>query len=157
MNIFYPTHKLLLKKLIETGVDFILVGGYAVNYHGYNRVTGDMDIWIRPDNENKTVLLSALKELDFDENGLLVLNGWNFSTPRHFHIGNQPDLTDFMTFISGVTYREAKQSVLLAKIDGITLPIIHLNHLIQNKIASGRSKDMVDVEYLNKVFNLKKK
>lgn len=157
MNILYPMHRLLLRKMVEKGADFVLVGGYAVNYHGYNRVTGDMDIGIRPDNENKAVLLSALKELDFDDEGLAVLNRQAFTKPRLFHIGEKPDLTDFMRFIAGVKYKEAKQVAVQAFIEGLPISIIHLHHLIQNKTASGRLKDLADVEYLNKIFNLKKK
>ncbi len=152
MNILYDTHKLVLRKLLEKGVDFLLVGGYAVNYHGYNRVTGDMDIWLKPDNKNKEMLISSLKELDFDDEGLAIINGWDFTRPQLFHIGNKPDLTDFMTFISGVNYEQVKKDAIQANIEGIALPIIHLNHLIQNKTASGRLKDLADVEYLNKIF-----
>jgi len=157
MNILYPMHRMLLHKMVEEGVDFILVGGYAVNYHGYNRVTGDMDIWVRPDNETKKVLLSTLKKLEFDEEGLTELEGWDFTKPHLFHIGKEPDLTDFMTFISGVNYAEVKQFAIQAHIEGVTVYIIHLKHLIQNKAASGRLKDLTDIEYLNKIFNLKKK
>ena len=55
MNIFLEEHQEILKALNKNGVDFLLVGGFAVNYHGYNRTTGDMDLWIKPDNENKMI------------------------------------------------------------------------------------------------------
>jgi len=54
MNIFLESHSNLLEKLIKANVEFLIIGGYAVNYYGYNRTTGDLDIWIKPDNFNKT-------------------------------------------------------------------------------------------------------
>ncbi|MDQ3682569.1 MAG: hypothetical protein M3352_05790 [Bacteroidota bacterium] len=157
MNIFYTDHRLILQKMIDNRVDFILVGGYAVIYHGYDRLTGDMDIWIKPDNENKKLLLLALKELEFDEEGISVIDNWDFTKPQLFHIGNKPDLTDFMTHISGVKYETAKQNAIQTTIDGLAMHIIHLNNLIENKQSTGRLKDLVDVEYLKKILALKNK
>ncbi len=85
MNIFYDAHKLVLQKMLDKEVEFILIGGYAVNYYGYNRVTGDMDIWLKPDNSNKTLLLIALQELGFDEEGIMLIDTWDFSKPLFFH------------------------------------------------------------------------
>lgn len=157
MNVLYPMHRLLLRKMVEKEVDFILAGGYAVNYHRYNRVSGDIDIWVRPDNESKKSLLSALRDLDFDDEGLAVLNDWDFTKPQLFHIGKAPDLTDFMTFIAGIGYGEAKQSAVHTTIEDTPLRIIHLQHLIRNKTASGRLKGLSDVEYLTRIFNLQQK
>jgi predicted nucleotidyltransferase len=157
MNIFYAVHKLVLQKLLDKKVSFILVGGYAVNYYGYNRVTGDMDVWLQPDNSNKKLVLIALKELGFDEEGITTIDGWDFTKPQLFHIGKKPYLTDFITHISGVMYDTAKQNAILANIDGLNLYIIHLNNLIENKNATGRLKDLADVEYLQKILILKNK
>jgi len=157
MNIFYDEHRLILKKLLDNKVDFILVGGYAVIYHGYDRLTGDMDIWLKPDNDNKNLLLAALQELGFDEEGLGVIEKWDFTKPQLFHIGNKPDLTDFMTYLSGIKYETAKQNAINANIDGLNFDVIHLNNLLENKKASGRLKDLTDVEHLQKVFNLRNK
>ena len=79
MNIFYQEHRIILKTLLEHRVDFILIGGYAVNYYGYNRVTGDMDIWLAPDNDNKEMLLKALASLGFDEDGINTIRSWDFT------------------------------------------------------------------------------
>jgi hypothetical protein len=124
MNIFYDAHKLVLQKLLDKQVNFILVGGYAVNYYGYNRVTGEMDVWLQPDNSNKKLLLIALPELGFDEEGITIIDSWDFTKPQLFHIGEKPDLTDFMTHISGVKYDIAKRNSTLANIDGL-VPIHH--------------------------------
>ncbi|MBS1746500.1 MAG: hypothetical protein JST21_10065, partial [Bacteroidetes bacterium] len=99
MNIFYREHRNLLEALLKNRVYFILIGGYAVNYYGYNRVTGDMDIWIKPDNNNKELLLQALGSLGFDEEGIETIRTWDFTQAHKFRIGNEnsPDATEFMT------------------------------------------------------------
>ena len=66
VNILHAAHQEILHQLLEYGVDFILIGGYAVIAHGYERTTGDMDLWVRPDNGNKLLLVDALRSLDFD-------------------------------------------------------------------------------------------
>jgi len=66
MNIFLEKHFDLIKKLLEGNVLFILIGGYAVNFHGYNRTTGDLDLWVKPDNENKTKLIAVLTKMGFN-------------------------------------------------------------------------------------------
>jgi hypothetical protein len=58
MNILLEPHKHLLRRLIDFKVDFILIGGYAVNFHGYSRATGDMDVWLKPDNDNRSKFIS---------------------------------------------------------------------------------------------------
>jgi predicted nucleotidyltransferase len=155
MNIFYEEHRIILDKLIDKGIDFILIGGYAVNYHGYNRSTGDMDLWIKPDNANKLLLLAALIEIGYDKEGISTLETWDFTLPQSFYIGNEPERTDFMTHISGVNFNEAKGMIVQANIDGLLLPIIHINTLIQNKKASTRGKDRVDAEYLEKIIQFR--
>jgi len=159
MNIFFKEHQEILATLLKHKVSFMLIGGYAVNYYGYNRVTGDMDIWIEPSNENKELLLQALTAIGFDDDGIAIIRSWDFSVPQLFHIGDssQPDKTEFMTHITGVDYLIAYSNRIMADLDGLMLPIIHYNNLIQNKKSTGRSKDNADVEYLEKITLLKKK
>jgi len=159
MNILYGEHRLVLETLLQHRVDFMLIGGYAVNYYGYNRVTGDMDIWLKPGNENKELLLAALLKLGFDEEGIATIRSWDFNQPQKFSIGNdgRPDRTEFMTHISGVRYEDASLLQLTANIDELALPIIHYNSLIQNKKSTDRIKDAADVEYLERIMHLKGK
>lgn len=67
MNILLEEHQEIIKVLLKHHVDFILIGGLAVIYHGYGRTTGDMDLWIKPTNENKHKLLNALSEAGYDK------------------------------------------------------------------------------------------
>lgn len=157
MNIFFKEHHDILQALLLHHVNFMLIGGYAVNYYGYNRTTGDMDIWLQPTNENKELLLQALSALGFDEEGMEIIRQWDFTLPQKFHIGTdrQPDKTEFMTHISGVNYSLASENKILADMDGLKLPIIHYNNLIQNKKSTGRTKDTSDIEHLEKIMHLK--
>lgn len=157
MNIFLDSHKLILQKLLDKKVDFMLIGGYAVNYYGYNRVTGDLDIWIQPNNHNKLLLIEALKELEFDEEGLFAILSWDFTLPQLFHIWERPFQTDFLTHITGAKYADVKKNAIQAEIDDLIIPFIHLNDLISSKMLTGRTKDKADVEYLQKIILLKNK
>ncbi len=155
MNIFIEDHRIVLKKLFEYKVDYMLIGGYAVNIYGYNRVTGDMDIWIKPDNNNKLLLLDAMAAMDFDEAGINTIKNWDFTTPQIFNIFEKPQQTEFMTHISGIKYEEAKLTGIEANVDGLTIPLIHIQSLIKNKKASGRLKDLTDAAELEKILHLK--
>lgn len=157
MNIFLEAHLEVLKALVEHRVDFILVGGYAVNFYGYNRVTGDLDLWLRPDNANKTLLVDAMKWLGFEEEGLATIQSWDFAKPNLFSIMERPFQVEFMTHITGVEFSLAKEQATQVEFDGLAIKIIHLNDLIINKTLSGRTKDLADVEYLNKIKNRKDK
>ena len=108
MNIFDTYTHDLLHQLNLNEVPYIVVGGYAVNYHGYRRTTGDIDIWIKPSNENsKTQLLIALKNLGITEDKLQKLSEIDFTLPTVFVDGKEPYKIDFMTRISGVNFEEA--------------------------------------------------
>ncbi|MBS1571671.1 MAG: hypothetical protein KF825_14740 [Ferruginibacter sp.] len=75
MNIFFEEHRKLLEGLLQNGVAFILIGGYAVNYYGYNRSTGDMNIWLKPGNDNKEKLLNLLSSMGFDKEDIATIRG----------------------------------------------------------------------------------
>lgn len=158
MNILYEEHQRVLTKLIEHQVQFILIGGYAINYYGYHRTTGDMDIWLMPDNNNKLLLIAALKQLDFDDEGLAIVASWDFTQAQKFYVGDksQPDRTDFMTHISGVDYEEARREAILFETGGLKLSIIHIQQLLKNKKATGRLKDLADAEYLEKIIEIRR-
>ena len=114
MIITLPEHKTLLLKLIAVDIKFILIGGYAVNYHGYNRPTGDMDIWLNPTNENRDKLLDFFLNEGYEKETVDEIRKLDFTTPVVFHIGSPPKRIDFLTKISIVNFEEAwKQNQLL--------------------------------------------
>ncbi|MBK8514878.1 MAG: hypothetical protein IPL55_00900 [Saprospiraceae bacterium] len=90
MNIFLPDHTEILKAFNDHEVEYILIGGYAVIFHGYDRTTGDMDIWLKPDNENKLKIIVALGEVGYDDESLDELNNFDFTTAVMFYLGLEP-------------------------------------------------------------------
>ena len=136
----------MLKCLNKAGVDYILVGGWAVNMYGYIRATVDLDIWILANVDNAKKVYSAVAEFgapvaemkpeDFAEYGMI------------FQIGVAPCRVDIISKISGVTYADAVTRAVPKTIDGVPVRIISLEDLIANKKASGRAKDLADVEVL---------
>lgn len=155
MNIFDSyTHK-VLSTLLKHNVQFIVVGGYAVNYHGYKRTTGDIDLLLKPDNgENKTKLINSLRELEIDEETLSALSNLDFEKPQVFMDGEEPFKIDFLTKISGVEFDDAWKLKEEANYDNLTIPFLSYNHLILSKITSTRGKDKIDVEELQKIKKL---
>jgi hypothetical protein len=132
--------------LNEHDVAYLLVGGYAVAYHGYVRATADMDIWVEPTIKNAHCVTSAFKEFGFDVPGLkptLFLE-----KDKIVRIGHPPIRIEVMSSISGVEFRECYESRIQADWDNLIVHIIGLACLKQNKRASGRLKDLSDLEYL---------
>ncbi len=157
MLITLEEHKQLLLKLIAAQIEFILIGGYAVNYYGYNRPTGDMDIWLRPDNNNRDRLLNMFINEGFQKQMIDELRKIDFSEAMVFHIGEPPKRIDFLTIISNVNFTEAWEQKQLLPLENAFVPVLHLHHLILSKIANNRSRDKTDVEELQKIEQLRKK
>ena len=157
MNFLFEKHKEILIDLLNSKVDFLLVGGYAVVYHGYGRTTGDMDVWLKPDNENKMKLLSVLEKHLSDKSGIEKIKNLDFKEVVAFHIGAPPDKVDFLTKISGVNFDEAFSHKASLSIQNHEIPVLQLNDLIANKLMSARLQDKADVEELQKIMKLKKK
>ncbi len=155
MNIFDTYSKLVLETLNKNGVEYLVVGGYAVNYYGYNRTTGDIDLWIKPDNINRDKIISALKSLYVDESSLDVLKNMNFEEHLVFSDGEKPFKIDFMTHVSGVNFSDAWLSKQMSEIEGLSIPFINLHHLVISKFSTGRPKDKVDVEELQRIQQIK--
>ncbi len=136
----------MLKCLNKADVDYILVGGWAVNMYGYIRATVDLDIWVLADAGNAKKVYTAVAEFgapvsevkpeEFAEYGMI------------FQIGVAPCRVDIISKISGVSYADAVTRAVPKTIDGIPVRIISLEDLIANKKASGRAKDLADVEVL---------
>jgi predicted nucleotidyltransferase len=157
MHIFDPYTLKLLKALNLAKVKFLVVGGYAVNFHGFRRTTGDIDLWINPDNANKEKIIEALRSIEIEESTLEELQKLDFTRHLIFSDGQDPFRIDFITIISGVEFEEAWKERIITTLDGISIAFIHLNHLILSKVATGRTKDKMDVEQLQKLQKLKKK
>jgi hypothetical protein len=139
--------KEFLKLLNGKKVRYLLIGGYAVGYHGYPRATADMDIWIAVHPENAERMVAVLQEFGFNFPELkpdlfLVEN-------KIIRMGNPPMRLEISTGISGVKFEESYASRIVDKLDGVEVNIISLSQLKANKKAAGRLKDLSDLENLS--------
>ena len=157
MNLFIDEHKIILRQLLKAKVDFMLVGGYAVIYHGYGRTTNDIDIWLKPTNENRDRLIPILMSMNIVDEDIERIKKVDFRQMAAFHIGDRPQRVDFLTSISGVDYDLANENKVFLEFESYKVPILHLDDLILSKITSNRAKDKADVEELQKIMQLKKK
>ncbi|MGR3317759.1 MAG: nucleotidyltransferase domain-containing protein [Candidatus Anammoxibacter sp.] len=138
--------KELLQLLNSKKIEYLVVGGYAVAFHGHPRATGDIDIWtaMTEDNAHKTV--EALNEFGFnspDLNGKLFLE-----KGRNIRMGNPPLRIGILTSIDGVEFEECFKNKETVSIDNIEINFISLVDLKKNKKASGRLQDLADIENL---------
>ncbi|MDY6832040.1 MAG: nucleotidyltransferase [Thermodesulfobacteriota bacterium] len=138
--------KEFLRLLNDRAVKYLLIGGYAVGYHGYPRATNDMDIWIARDSQTAETMVLLLKDFGFDTPQLsteLFLKENNI-----VRMGVAPMRIEILTSVSGVAFDACFAQKIVDKIDGVEVNIISLEQLKLNKQASGRHKDMDDVEHL---------
>jgi predicted nucleotidyltransferase len=156
MNLFIDKHVGLMKNLIGAKVDFIIIGGYSVIFHGYMRTTGDLDIWLKPDNSNKEKLISALAKTGFDKEFLQQVASYDFTKHLAFSIWEEPLRVDFLTIINLVSFEEAEKAKVIAETDGLNVPFIPLEQLVLSKINTGRLKDKADIEELQKIQEAKR-
>lgn len=128
------------------GVEHVIVGGYAVAYHGHPRFTGDLDILVRPSQENARALLDALEEFGFGE---LELTTEDFTEPNVIvQLGRPPSRIDLVTSIDGVDGEDVFAHRVKEVAAGNVVWFISREDLIQNKKATGRAQDQADLEHL---------
>ena len=156
-NLFTDDHQQLLFMLIKNKVDFMLVDGYAVIHYGYDRNTGDMDIWLKTGNENRDKLIKALKDFGVMDEHLERLKEMDFTNPVPvFYFGTEPRRIDFITMISNVKFEEAIQRVNYSALENEKVPVIHYKDLILSKLTSNRLKDKANIEELEKINKYRK-
>lgn len=135
--------------LIANGVEFVVVGGHAVAYHGYPRMTEDLDLFVRPTVENGEKLVRALDQFGFSSMGL---SSADFTAPdRVIQLGRAPNRIDLLTRLYGVEFADAWATRMAASLDGLQVPMISRDALIRNKRATGRTQDTADAERLERL------
>ena len=140
--------KEFLKLLEENEVEYLLVGGYAVGYHGYPRPTGDIDFWISNRPENAERVVSVLREFGFASQ---KLSASLFTQEKSIvRMGVAPFKLEVITFIDGVNFDDCYKRQIETNIDGCKVKVIGLDDLLANKNASGRPKDINDILELEK-------
>jgi hypothetical protein len=141
-----PDYRDILSAFREEGVDYLVVGAYALASHGLPRATGDLDLWVRCDSENAQRVwralakfgapLSEVSQSEFAEEGLV------------FQIGVEPSRIDILTSIDNVNFNDACKARLDIEVDGLPVHVIGREDLIANKKAVGRPQDLADVARL---------
>lgn len=139
-------YKDILLALSAEKADYILVGAYALAMHGYPRATMDIDLWVKPSPENAEAVLRALKRFGAPLHGLTKEN--LLSDDIVFQIGVAPKRIDILTGVSGLRFDDASARSIQVSVEGISLRILSIDDMIQNKKASGRLKDLADAEVL---------
>jgi hypothetical protein len=141
-----------LKEFIELlnahRVEYLLIGGWAFGFHATPRYTGDIDFFLKCDAENGKRLRQVLSEFGFAD--LPGLEESFLQPDRILQFGIPPNRIDILTQIDGVSFAQAWESHIEGELEGLRLPLISRECLIQNKLAAGRAKDMADVEALRK-------
>ena len=137
----------ILSQLNKSKVRYMIVGGYAVIHHGYNRTTGDLDIWVEQSKENFLLLgkafkkfgipISAINETDFLENEKDV-----------YTFGRPPVCIEILTAVKGLKFKDAYANASWVKFDGVKVSMIDARDLIKAKKAAGRYKDLDDLEHI---------
>ena len=127
-------------------VRYVLVGGYAVAYHGFPRYTGDIDFFIDITNDNTARIVTALYDFGF---AFGTLDAQVFTVENQIiQLGVPPNRNDLLTSISDVTFDEAWADCIRTEIDGQIVPVISLELLRRNTQASARPKDLLDLDNL---------
>ena len=134
-----------LKLLTSSEVQYLVIGGYAVNYHGFTRATGDLDIWIESSQRNADCLADVVRQFGFAD-----AKADDFLQPgKIIRMGVPPVRLEILTSISGVDFRDCYTRRIEVDWDGVRVPVIHRDDLLKNKQASGRLKDRLDLEQLS--------
>jgi predicted nucleotidyltransferase len=142
-----PDFKEFLQLLNVHEVRYLIVGGYAVAFHGHPRYTKDLDVWLWVDPTNSKKIVSALNDFGFDSLGLTEQD---FLNPVNvFQLGYPPVRIDLAMSISGVEFDSCFTHKVVTEIDGISVNFIGLEDLKVNKRASGRYIDLDDIENLS--------
>jgi len=147
-NIFHDDFRDFVNALNNQQVEYILVGGYSVILHGYARNTGDMDLWVNPTIDNYNKLVKSFHEFGmpvFDMTEKNFLHNESFDV---FTFGRPPVSIDIMKKVKGLDFEIAYQHSVIVEADGFPIRMVDYRDLIKAKMASGRPKDLNDIENL---------
>ena len=138
-----------IELLNSNRVEYLVVGGHAVAFHGYPRYTGDIDFLIRATEENASRIVTVVEAFGMPDaenlKRILVL------PEKIVQIGRPPNRIDILTSASGIDFNQAWETAVAGSLDGIPVRFLDRRSLLKNKRASGRTKDLADVEELEKV------
>lgn len=141
-----PDFREFIQSLNNNQVKYLIIGGYAVAFHGHPRYTKDLDVWIELSEENASRLVAALDEFGF---GSLGLQATDFLEPNQvIQLGYPPSRIDILMTPKGIEFGPCYENRIEIGSDGVSFTFIDLDSLLKNKRATGRHQDMADVENL---------
>ena len=144
------------KGLNENNVRYIMIGGFATRFHGFNRNTDDLDMWLDDTKENRRNLRKAFVTLDYGDfeslENMEFVPGW---TSFNIRGGIELDILTKMEGLGKLTFSDCLNMASVADLEGTKVPFLHINHLIENKKKVNRPKDQVDVIELEKIRKLR--
>jgi hypothetical protein len=135
-----------LKSFNSNNVEYLLIGGYAVGIYGHIRATNDLDIWVNVSPDNAANIVRALREFGFAAAGLT--SDLFLARNNVVRMGVPPIRIEILTSISGVEFESCYAEKEMIQVEEMVLPVISLARLRENKVASGRAKDLADLESL---------
>lgn len=158
MDILNPEFLLFLKCAQKNNLRYMLIGGYAVNYYGYNRNTDDMDIWLAPTNENKKAFIETLLCMKYSQEEVGPLNKEDFIGGFMGVISGGESPIDVITVVHrAISFDEAEKEQSIFEIEpGFFMKIVPYDFLKDMKLRSQREKDTWDIARLEELRNLKK-
>ncbi len=143
---FSSVQKRFIKSLSVSSVKYLIIGDYAVGFHGHPRLTRGLDIWVGTDEDNAEAMLHALEHY-----GIPYMFKDSFLTPNNVvQLGEPPDRIDILTSVNGVTFQEAYPLKRTLLVDDLELTFIDFDNLIKTKTATGRARDLGDIEDLRR-------
>lgn len=157
MDIEHPEFLLFLKCAQQNDLRYLCIGGYAVNYYGFHRVTDDMDIWIAPTDENKICFLKTLYCMGYTESETEDIRNEDFTTYFMCTLGTRPHVIDVLTIIhKDISFDYAEREMVLHDIsEQISLRMTPYDFLKNIKLRAGRPKDLWDIARLEELRNKK--
>jgi hypothetical protein len=157
MSILPKDFRDILTALNAEQAKYLVVGGYAVSVHSEPRATKDIDLWIKTDAQNSRAVYRALVAFGAPLGGISI-EDFDLKVKTRFQIGVAPVRIDLLHQVDGLTFDEAWENRVEGLLDGnIPVYVISREDLIRNKLASGRKRDLLDVEAIHEAASQQKK
>jgi len=137
--------------LNKNNVHYIMVGSLATRFHGYNRATDDLHLWLEDNLQNRKNLRKAFVELNYGDFSSIETMQFIAGRTSFYAAGIELDIMTEMKGLEEFSFDECYNIALRGDINGVIVPFLHINHLIQNKKTVNRLKDQIDVIYLEKI------
>ncbi len=153
MDIEHPEFVNFLLCAQKNKLRYLCIGGYAVNYYGYHRVTEDLDIWIAPTEDNKKAFLDTMLCMGYSEKEIDDIRDEDFTTYFICSLGARPNVIDVLTIVHhSISFDDAERSVAIQLVnESIEMKLVSYEFLKDIKLRSLREKDMLDIAQLEKL------